>query len=80
MVFILKPKSYVVISSVGSQAALGSFGDVIELGVFPDLNVSADFALLRDGSGNVIDGVSYEDDWYGNKRSTICFIHGISPF
>ncbi|MCP4437932.1 MAG: hypothetical protein GY810_03230 [Aureispira sp.] len=64
--FVLKPESYVLISSVGSKAALGSFGDVIELGVFPDLNVSADYALLRDGAGNVIDGVSYEDDWYGN--------------
>lgn len=65
--FVLKPQSYVILSSVGSRAALGSFGAVLELGVFPDLNVSADIALLRDATGNVIDGVSYEDDWYGNN-------------
>lgn len=62
--FILAPGEYVVVYADGG-ASLTSFGNALAVPTFPDLNTS-DEVILRDPTGEVIDGVAYELFWYQN--------------
>lgn len=62
--FILAPGEYVTVYADGG-ASLVSFGNALPTPTFPDLNTS-DEVILRDPTGEVIDGVAYELFWYQN--------------
>lgn len=62
--FVLHPGEYVVLHKA-SDSSLASFGNVLALTTFPDLN-TRDKLLLRDPTGEVIDAVAYELFWYQN--------------
>ncbi|WMX15253.1 lamin tail domain-containing protein [Aureispira sp. CCB-E] len=63
--FILGPGEYVTIYSGDDTVSFASFGHVLPVSPFPDLNTS-DELVLQDQSGEVIDAVAYELSWYQN--------------
>lgn len=64
--FILHPGEYVSLYSNSDTISLASFGNVLALANFPDLNTS-DELVLSDPTGEVIDAVAYELGWYQNS-------------
>lgn len=63
--FILEPGAYITLYNGNDSIGFASFGNVLPLSVFPDLNTS-DELVLQDQSGEVIDAVAYELSWYQN--------------
>ena len=65
--FVLQPRQYVVMTS--KLAAL-SASNVIVVANLPSLNNSGDSLTLADPAGNVIDILTYSDDWYRDARKS----------
>jgi hypothetical protein len=58
------PDSYLILCDASNVDAFASFGDVVGITSFTALANTADSLSLIDGSGEVLDIVSYTDDWY----------------
>ena len=64
---IFRPGDYIIICSEGSEAAFSAFGLTQGQSSFPALTNSGDEILLRDQKGQLIDYISYTDQWYQNE-------------
>ncbi|MEM1121846.1 MAG: lamin tail domain-containing protein, partial [Bacteroidota bacterium] len=62
--YILAPNTYLIIGKTNASA-LNSFGDFLGLPNFPAL-AQEETLVLRDDLENVIDVVTYSQDWYNN--------------
>ena len=64
---IFRPGDYIIICSEGSEMAFSAFGPTQGQSSFPALTNSGDEILLRDQKGQLIDYISYTDQWYQNE-------------
>lgn len=67
--FLLRPKSYVLLTSTTKVSLFTKqFPDIQVLGVpnFPSLNNTGEPLTLRDTTGTVIFSLTYSDSWYGD--------------
>lgn len=62
--FILMQGEYVIICPITDTALFSPFGNVIGVASFPSLNNTGDDVIIKDENGNLIDKVSFLDDWY----------------
>jgi len=58
------PDTYLILCDAENVDAFSSFGTVIGINSFTTLANSSDSLTLLDGSGEVLDIVSYTDNWY----------------
>ncbi len=65
--YIMQPNSYLVIYGNSDTISLSSFGNALAVSGFPDLNTSDNLVLINN-TGDVVDAVSYELDWYQNAN------------
>jgi hypothetical protein len=64
--FLLKPDSFLIISSTGATISFLPYGTVIGVTNFPSLNNDADNISLISPELQTIHAVSYETSWYDN--------------
>lgn len=62
--FTLNPSQYVVICKNNQATYENASGQQITISNFPALNNAGDALVLRNGNGQVIDSVTYTDNWY----------------
>lgn len=74
----LLPGEYMILTGT---ANVDSFAVATGVTSFPSLNNSGDNIVLRDNLGNLLDSISYTDDWYqdANKESGGYSIERINP-
>jgi hypothetical protein len=65
--FIIGPSEIVILCSLQDTAFFSEFGRVIGLKSFPSLNDGGKIICLADSSGNLIHGVEYTSNWYGDQ-------------
>jgi len=64
---VLPPGGYLIICDNDAVNALSAFGEVLGVSSFPALSNGGDSLTLRDATGEVLDIVTYSDDWYGDS-------------
>jgi hypothetical protein len=64
--FILRPDSFVIVTTSSGATALSAFGPTISVTSFPSLDNDGDVITLRAPSGRTIHAVAYTTDWYQN--------------
>ncbi|MDW8058219.1 MAG: lamin tail domain-containing protein, partial [Bacteroidia bacterium] len=62
--FLFRPGGYLTLSSVEGAVALAPYGSSLGIGGFPSLPNRGGTIALLSPSGEIIDRVSYSDDWY----------------
>jgi hypothetical protein len=62
----VKPGEYVIICSVVDTILFSKYGKVAGVKSFPSLTDDGKCIILSDSSGNMISGVEYSSDWYGD--------------
>ncbi len=65
--FLLCPGEYVILAS--DTTGYGAFGTALEMSL-PALNNGGDPLGLRDNTGQLIDSVTYDSDWYGGPPAS----------
>ncbi|MEO6406433.1 MAG: lamin tail domain-containing protein [Ferruginibacter sp.] len=65
--YILKPDSFVLVTTSSAVAALSAFAPVISVTSFPALGNTGDLLYLRSPQNNIIHAVNYTDAWYQNE-------------
>ena len=60
----IQANGYLILTSTSSSSLYDPFGTTVGLNGFPSLNNSGDDLILREGNGNIVDVVSYDDTWY----------------
>jgi hypothetical protein len=64
--FILMQGEYVIICSVSDTALFSPYGNFIGVSSFPSLNNTGDDVIIKDNNGNLIDKISFTDNWYND--------------
>ncbi len=59
--FVLRPDAYVMLCDPGAVGSYESYGDVIGVSGFPNLNTTGDSIILRNNAQIVIDKIGYDD-------------------
>lgn len=65
---IIFPGEYVVLVNSSLASAYASFPNVLPVTGFPTLTNTGELLKLLDASGNIIDSVFYDDDWYKDEE------------
>ncbi len=65
--FIIGPSEIVIICSLQDTSLFSGFGRVLGLKQFPALTDGGKIIYLADSYGNLIHGVEYSSDWYGDE-------------
>lgn len=65
--YLLRPDSFLVISTNAGAASLSKFGAAIGVANFPSLDNDGDLLILTAREGPVIHAVEYNADWFGNS-------------
>jgi hypothetical protein len=63
---IILPDEYVIICSNTQTSKFTSYGNVIGVSGFPSLNNTADFLVLKNRDGTLIDSLHYDISWYND--------------
>lgn len=66
--YLLKPDSFLVITSSAALASLRNFGPAISVGSFPSIDNDGGLIYIQDQEAHVIHAVSYDLTWYRNER------------
>ncbi len=79
---IIPPGGFVLLSSSTTAGLLESFGPVLGISSFVALTNSADSITLINPQGDIIDFVSYTDNWYNDpvKKNGGYSLEQINPF
>lgn len=64
--YLLRPGTYLVLSSAEGALALASYGPTLGLTSFPAVPNSGATITLSDPAGRLIESVTYSIDWYGD--------------
>jgi len=77
----LNAGSYVILCDEDDTTLFNGFGNVLGLSTWPALNNGGDQLGLRDANNNLIDSVSYTDNWYqdASKSSGGWTLERINP-
>ena len=62
--YVLYPGDYVIIADDNYTFDFSVYPNVLFVASFPALNISGDDLMLQDNAANIIDQVSYSDNWY----------------
>lgn len=65
--FIIGPSEIVIICSLQDTSLFSEFGRVLGLKQFPALTDGGKIIYLADSHGNLIHGVEYSSEWYGDE-------------
>jgi len=63
---IIKPEEYLIICSIADTVLFSKYGKVAGVKSFPTLTDAGKCIILSDSQGNMIHGVEYSSDWYGD--------------
>lgn len=64
---IIKSGEYLILCSQENAPVMAGYGTVAGIKSFPALTDAGRILYLSDSSGNLIHGVEYSSDWYGNR-------------
>ena len=64
---LLGPDEYLILCSVSDTSLFSKYGNTIGLKPFPALTDAGKMIVLSDSSGNLIHGLEYSSQWYGEK-------------
>jgi hypothetical protein len=64
---ILEPGGYLILCSVADTTVFRDYGKSVGLKPFPALSDNGKMVVIADSMGNLIHGLEYSSDWYGNK-------------
>jgi hypothetical protein len=64
---VIRPGDYIIVCSVPDTSAFSHYGNVLGLKSFPTLTDNGKLIWLSDSSGNMIHGVEYSAEWYGDN-------------
>lgn len=62
----IEPGEYLILCAIADTALFSPYGKVAGLKPFPALTNKGRLVLLYDDRGNLINGVDYSSNWYGN--------------
>lgn len=65
--YILKPDSFVIITSSSSQTDFKTVSAVFGVLYFPSLNNDGETIILKNESGKIIHAINYTSDWYNDN-------------
>jgi len=80
--FLLQPEQFLILCDVDDQQLFEDFGLVMGIESFTALSNAADSLTLLNADGDIMDRVSYEDDWYNDpiKEEGGYSLELINPF
>jgi hypothetical protein len=64
---IINPGEYLIICEVSDTSSFHRYGRVAGVKSFPALTDAGKTIILSDSSGNMIHGIEYSSEWYGDK-------------
>lgn len=64
--YLLKTDSFLILCPSSATQAFSAFGPTLGLSGFPSLNNDAGDIILSSNSGNIINAIHYDKDWFGN--------------
>src|SRR5690606_22953011 len=65
---LLQPGEYAILCASGNADEFSAFGRAIGVSNFPALNNTEDDVLLHGEDGQLIFGITYQDDWYKDSQ------------
>jgi hypothetical protein len=68
--FTLEPGAYVLLTAIGNQEIFTPFGPVIGLKSLSTLSNTAGHLSVTDAFGNVVDSLSYTQEWYQDPQKS----------
>ena len=63
----ISPGEYLILCATSDTSSFKKYGRVAGIKSFPSLTDAGKTIVLSDSSGNMIHGVEYSSDWYGDK-------------
>jgi len=65
--FVLRPDSFVIVSTAAALPALAVYGTAISITNFPSLSNDGETLVLRSNNGTIIHAVGYSSSWFDNE-------------